>query len=53
VLELLLKKWLPICQSLRITKFFFGKQLRLLKEGTILLRTFRPFALVAMVNIGL
>ncbi len=51
--ELLLKKWLPVGYSFRVAKFLFCKQLCLLEEFAVLDRGVRPFALVAMVNIGL
>ena len=52
-LKLLLKQWLPVGDTLWVFKFLFSNKLHFLKQRTIFLRSFRPFALMTMIDIRL
>jgi hypothetical protein len=51
--ETVAQKALANTRSIGIAKFFFYNQLHLLKKSLIFTRSFRPFSLITMTNIGL
>lgn len=50
--ELALEKRLPVSEAVRVAQFLFSKRLDLLKKKAVIRGTLRPFAFVAMIDVG-